>query len=152
MLETPLGNIVLTLNDEEINYDAVKFAPMKKLSPDVNGRYMIQLKCKENCKPQTIRCLIPSFLGKGEVESGESLEAVSFYRDNVKLTIGIDRAFDAEAGFGGRYLRNGLEYEMYETTKDRTITFGVCWIELCHANNDTQTWFGADPSYVKKLL
>ncbi|MFT9846995.1 hypothetical protein [Aneurinibacillus sp. REN35] len=152
MLDTPLGRIRLVVNEKEIEYTAIKLDGIETLCPDVNGRFSIQYEYKKEFKGQTIKCFIPSLDVKGDFESGERLEAISFYQDDIKLTIGAEGEFYDPIyqylgyDYNGDYLSNGIEYETYETTEDRIFSFGVCWIQPYTTENDIQTWFGADPT------
>ncbi|MFB5089578.1 hypothetical protein PGC35_20750 [Psychrobacillus sp. PGGUH221] len=148
MLITPLGAIKLFVNDEEVGFTAIKL-DFELHCRDVNGRYLIQYEYKSEMKNQEIKCCIPSLDVKGEIESGESLEAVSYYRNDIKLTIGVEGEFTDEAkyiDYGGGYLSNGIQYVTNHTTSDRKFYFGVCWIQPLTEENDIQTWFGADPT------
>ncbi|KGR79904.1 hypothetical protein, partial [Ureibacillus sinduriensis] len=74
---------------------------------------------------------------------------ISFYKKDIKLTIGVDCEFTdypKYIDFSGEYLSNGIQYVTFQKTADRKFSFGVCWIQPCTEENDTQTWFGADPS------
>ena len=118
---------------------------------DVNGRYVIQYEYKGDQRYQEITCCIPSLDVKGFIESGERLEAISFYKNDVKLTIGAEGEFSDFPeciDFSGNYLRNGIQYVTHPTTADKKFKFGVCWIQPVTEENDTQTWFGADPTLI----
>lgn len=148
MLLSPLGAIKLFINDEEVGFTALKI-DSETPCRDVSGRYLIQYEYKSEMKNQEIKCCIPSLDVKGVVESGESLEAISFYRNDIKLTIGIEAEFTDDTkyiDYGGDYLSNGIQYVTYPTTPERKFYFGVCWIQPLTEENDNQTWFGADPT------
>lgn len=149
MLLTPLGNIKLYVNNEEVEFTAIKLGKLYFSSSDIKGRFLIQYEYKNEFKNQEIKCCIPSIDVEGEIESGEKLEAISFYKKDIKLTIGVDCEFTdypKYIDFSGDYLSNGIQYETFQTTVDRKFSFGVCWIQPCTEENDIQTWFGADPS------
>ncbi|MEK5215477.1 hypothetical protein [Psychrobacillus sp. FSL H8-0487] len=153
MLLTPLGAIKLFVNDEEVGFTVIKL-DLELHCRDVNGRYLIQYEYKSEMKDQEIKCCIPSIDVKGDVESGERLEAISFYRNDIKLTIGIVGEFVDGTNYidyGGDYLSNGIQYVTYPTTSDRKFYFGVCWIQPLTEENDNQTWFGADPTLMGNL-
>ncbi|MFJ5770101.1 hypothetical protein [Psychrobacillus sp. NPDC093180] len=153
MLSTPLGAIKLFVNDEEVGFTAIKI-DLDLHCRDVNGRYLIPYEYKNEMKSQEIKCCIPSIDVKGEVESGERLEAISFYKNDIKLTIGVEGEFTGNnryIDYGGDYLSNGIQYDTYHTTLDRTFIFGVCWIQPLTEENDVQTWFGADPTLIQNL-
>ncbi|MEI5908918.1 hypothetical protein WAK64_17865 [Bacillus spongiae] len=154
MLETPLSHIKLFVNEKEMDFTPIKLEKLDILCPNVNGRYLIQYEYKAEYINQTIKCCIPKINIEGDVESGERLEAISFYKNNSKLTIGAEGEFvDADPSYrdhyfsyNGDYLPNGIEYQTNKKTKDRIFQFGVSWIHPCTGDNDIQTWFGADPT------
>ncbi|MBU5210261.1 hypothetical protein P9D39_23345 [Heyndrickxia oleronia] len=151
MLLTPLGTIKLFVNNKEVEFTAIKLDNLELLCPNVNGRYLIQFEYKKEFKIQEIKCCIPSIDVKGEIESGERLEAISFYKNDIKLTIGVEGEFTdypKYIDFSGDYLSNGIQYEVFQTTASRKFNFGVCWMQPCTEENDNQTWFGADPNFM----
>lgn len=151
MLVTPLGAIKLFINDEEVDFSAIKLNNIERCCRDVNGRYLIQYEYKSEIKNQKIKCCIPSIDIMGEIESGERLDAISFYKDDIKLTIGVEGEFTdypRDIDYSGDYLSNGIQYVTFQTTAERKFNFVVCWIQPCTEENDVQTWFGADPSYI----
>jgi len=153
MLITPLGAIKLFVNDEEVEFTAIKL-DLESHCRDVNGRYLIQYEYKSEMMNQDIKCCIPSLDIEGEIESGESLEAISFYRNDVKLTIGMEGQFTDDVKCiddGGNYLSNGIQYVTDHTTSDRKFYFRVCWIHPLSEDNDIQTWFGADPTLMSYI-
>lgn len=153
MLLTPLGAIKLFLNDVEVEFITINF-DSELHCPDVNGRYLIQYEYKRDIKRQNIKCCIPSLDVKGETESGECLEAISFYRNDLKLTIGVVGEFTDDTkyfDYGGDYLSNGIQYVTYPNTSDRKFYFGVCWIQPLTEENENQTWYGADPTLMGNL-
>lgn len=152
MLSTPLGNIQLFVNNGEVAFTAIKLGDLHFSNSAIKGRYLIEYEYKSEMKEQIIKCCIPTIDVDGDIESGERLEAISFYKDDVKLTIGVDCEFTdelAEFDFSGEYVSNGIQYETFQTTADRTFRFGVCWIQPCNEENAHQSWFGADPNVNK---
>ncbi|MFP7486450.1 hypothetical protein SFC65_19990 [Priestia filamentosa] len=151
MLLTPLGAIKVLVNDKEVEFTPIKLDNLDVLCPNVNARYSIQYEYKKEFKNQEIKCCIPSLDVKGEIESGERLEAISFYKNDIKLTIGIEGEFTdypQNIDYGGEYLNDGIQYVVFKATADRRFNFGVCWIQPCTEENDIQTWFGADPNFM----
>lgn len=149
MLLTPLGPIKIFINDNEIEYTARKLETIDRRCPDVNGRYLIEYEYLKECGAQIIKCLIPSINIEGDIESGEGLEAIAFYKDNIKLTIGAEGEFHEypqNIDYSGKYLDNGIQYETFQTTGDRIFKYGVSWIHPCSKENEIQAWFGADPT------
>lgn len=148
MLLTPLGAIKLFVNDEEVEFTAIKL-DVELHCLDVIGRYLIQYEYNSEIKNQEIKCCIPSMDVRGYIESGERLEAISFYKNDIKLTIGVEGEFTdfpKYIDYSGGYLSNGIKYVTNHSTADRNFSFGICWIQPLTEENDIQTWFGADPS------
>lgn len=85
---------------------------------------------------------------ESDIESGERLEALSFYVDSGKATIGASGAFGMESeyeyDYSGSYLKDGIELELYPETKEHTFTFAVAWLKNCTEQTDTQTWLAVD--------
>ena len=92
MLTTPLGNIYITMDDEMIPY-SITSVQNPKLFPDVSGAYILALKYLPDGSSHILRCVLDSSFAKGGVESGERLEAISFYCGQRKLTIGCEGWF-----------------------------------------------------------
>ncbi|WP_274309007.1 hypothetical protein [Solibacillus daqui] len=136
MLNTPLGPIMILNGQQKIPYT---FIPLPKTAhcPNVNGRFSITVPIVES--PATIQCIIENELLNSYPETGENLEALSFYKDDVKLTIGITADFTTT---DGQLLKNGLEVKTAFP-----IEFGVCWIQPVTESNDVETFFGADLFY-----
>ena len=140
MLETPLGNVRVYMNDIDTTYTFKPLPIANHRFPDVDGRYQIIIDSDiETC---TIRCIIPTYTKTAHPETGENLEAVSFYQNGSKLTLGIQADFEK---LSGKLLSNGLEIKTNEPVK-----FVVCWINDVTKENDHQTWFGADISFNMK--
>ncbi|MFS0671696.1 hypothetical protein [Ornithinibacillus sp. 179-J 7C1 HS] len=149
MLHTPLGPVKLFVNDEEMEYKAIRYI-VDKYCRDVDGRYLIEYEYKNEYQAQKITCCIPSIDVEGDFDGGERLEAISFYKGFTKLTIGIVASFGLEEeegyDFTGNYIRNGLEYVTNGDTADRIFQFGISWIGPYTEDNEYQTSSGADPS------
>lgn len=136
MLHTPFGQVQVILNGTSVDYE-MKELPNTLLWPDVNERYLIEVTHEEVA---TICCVVANDELAGEVESGENLEAISFYKEDLKLTIGTCADFPTTPG---RYLANGIE-----RTAAQKLLFCIYWIQPCTKDNDMQTWFGADPFHI----
>lgn len=133
MLMTPIGPIIILINDIEISYS---FQPLSNLSPyfpDVSGRFSILVSSKEQA---TVRCVLQNNTIVGQSETGENLEAISFYYDDVKLSIGVTADFMQQEG---QIVTNGIEL-----TTTSPITFVVSWIQPVTEDNDLQTFFSVD--------
>lgn len=136
MLMTPIGPIIILINDIETTYS---FQPLFNLSPyfpDVSGRFSILVSSKEQA---TIRCVLHNNTIVGHPETGENLEVISFYRDDLKLSIGVTADFMQQEG---QIVENGIEL-----TTTSPITFVVSWIQPVTEDNDVQTFFSVDLFY-----
>lgn len=81
-------------------------------------------------------------------ESGQSLELISFYYYNEKLSIGTEGDIK---GIKYNYLKNGIELIISEYTNINQIIFGVAWVNIKDSETeDIYTWFAADPTLYSK--
>lgn len=103
-----------------------------------------------------ISCKIKNHISTSEdyVETGENLELKSFFKNNIKLSIGMvgDTGYDVAGervcnifDYDNGYLKNGVEYCLLSFTKTKEYKFGIAWIENYTDENEVQTWSGADP-------
>ena len=94
MLITPLGDIEIYIDDKKIEYVERNIRISDKLCPDVDGRYSIEVNFIPDRKFHVISCKIKDYISSKEdgIESGERLELKSFYRNNTKLSIGMEGA------------------------------------------------------------
>lgn len=102
---TPLGDIEIYIDEEKVEYTEKKIEIADKLCADVNGRYAIEIAFIPDGKLHMISCKIKGYVEskKDEIESSERLELKSFYKNNTKLSIGME----GESGYyigGASYL------------------------------------------------
>ena len=149
MLTTPFGNICITMDDKPIPY-AIAPVQNSKLFPDVSGAYVLAFEYLSDGVSHELHCVLDAPSVKGGIESGERLEAISFYDDQRKLTIGCEGCFgdpdEYNYDYDGDYLSNGLTISITPATKSKVFLVGVAWLDLCTKENDVQTWFAADPT------
>lgn len=155
MLITPLGEIEIIIDDKPIPYSAKKLEK-DKLCQDLDGRYSIEIHFVPDENEHTITCRIKSYSGseKDGIESGENLELKSFYKNNVKLSLGMEgdsgyisgKRISDSYDYDNGYWDDAVQYLILSTTKTHKYVFGIAWIENCNEDNDIQTWFGADPT------
>ena len=90
MLKTPLGEIIVYIDDTESEYTAVA-VPLDHRCGKLNGRYYICVELKNDGKPHTITCRINGYTPnkKNGSEDGEDLLLMSFFKGNAKLSIGV---------------------------------------------------------------
>ena len=150
-LITPFGEISLTFDGQPIEYNAVELEKLEVLCPDVDGRYKIAFDFLSDNSSHILSCFLDVSEENIEigVESGERLEALAFYKNDIKLTIGaegesgyINLGYDYDID----YLKNGISYRIMPSTKSNTFIFGISWISPCTDENDHYTWYGADPT------
>ena len=146
MLVTPYGKIKLLFDGREVDYSCNPAVSSR--CPEVDGCYRILFEYVPDGNAHELSCLLDMEHEKADPETGENLEAVSFYIGEGKLTLGTEGDFcqDSPYDFSGDLLKKGIEIHILEATQRRMFVFGVCWMESCSEENDTQTWFGADPT------
>lgn len=149
-LSTPIGLIELLLDDEPVSFSHISIEPNEKLFPDVDAAHRLTYDYVSDGKTHILSFKIKDCNLEANPETGELLEAVSFYKDKCKLTLGCIASFgdyeDYHLDYDGSLCSDGMEIYITTTTKSQTFKFGVCWIKECTDNNDVQTWYGADPS------
>lgn len=146
-LVTPLGKLHVTIDGMLVDC-VYQLVEKTSTCSDIDGRYAIIVPFAPNGDCHTIACQIENYsasLNDG-IESGEYLELKSFYKENVKLSIGMIgdsglSTFDYE----NEYLDDGVAYLILPKTKTEKFVFGVAWLNNCTEENEVQTWFGADP-------
>lgn len=147
-LNTPFGKVTATFDGKPISFEYLCIDPDKRLFPDVDGAYRIKIDYVSDGREHTLLFLLSDCESDGEPETGERLEAVSFYPRDGKITLGCYASFgdykDYPFDFDGTLRKNGIEISVLPETKTRTMLFGVSWVEHCTEENDVQTWFGAD--------
>lgn len=147
---TPFGQIEIRIDDVPIPYTAVDWSDPRW--PDLDGWFFITILFEPDGKPHTIACVIRDCAQgvKSCVESGEKLELQSFFRENVKLSIGTEgeRVTDFY-DYDVEYLKNGMAYRILPRTKTSRFVFGVAWMNECNDDNYNQTWLAADPAMIK---
>ncbi len=143
---TPFGDVKLLFDDEEVSFNYRCIDP----NPDVNGVYKISFDYnKTDNKEHTLHLLLNDSPVKGDIESGECFEALLFYIDKSKITLGTYASFgdllEYDLDYDGDYSSNGIKISVLPTTASQRFEFGVCWLNRCTDVNDRQTWYGADP-------
>ncbi len=149
-LSTPYGNIKLQLDGKDVSFNYRCIDNGKQFS-DADATYRILFDYKSDRKNHILRLILENCSVNGEAETGERLEAASFYVDDGKITLGCEASFgdyiDYGYDFDGCLIKNGIEISLMPTTKSQTFKFGICWLQSCTEENEVQTWFGADPFY-----
>jgi len=156
MLSTPLGNIRIMIDGEIVDYTAQPVA-LDKTCKDIHGRYKIVVNFIPDGHKHQIMCLIDEYQKTNDdfVEPGENLELMSFVKNNIKLSIGMegDTGYFSDGtrvndyyDYDNDYHDNGVSYQILETTATNQFVFGIAWLVDQRPENEVQTWYGADPS------
>jgi len=145
MLRTPIGTVDVLINGKSYNYKIRKLRNRDRTFT-VDGRYMIIVGIS-NDQDIVVECKLTDFTGddaKGSIESGARLALTSFYRDNIKLSIGVE---DEISGVQCSYIDYGIEVALSKEACLQLVVFGIAWITMNDAEKeDIYTWFAADPT------
>lgn len=146
---TPFGYIDILIDGVSFDYKYIN-ETLSKEYPNVLGRYFIKIDYIPDGKKHTINCIVDNIeFDESSPESDENIERQAFYRNDYKLSISIkaeisslDNVFD----YSCNYLKNGMSYEILESTKTNSYMFGISWIK--NPNNDieldNETYFASD--------
>ena len=154
-LSTPIGNICIFIDDKKINYE-YEHVELDLTCRDVAGRYRIQISFVPDGQIHRISCRLQDYQAsdQDEIETGENLELKSFYKGNVKLSIGMEGDIGYIDGkrisgydYDNEYEKDGVSYSILSDTKTQKYVFGISWIENYTVENEVQTWYGADPTF-----
>lgn len=147
-MDTPLGEIEITFDGKPSSYIVRSLEADERLFPDIKGRYFLEIDFIPDGLEHSIACFVSDTnFDKVIHESGEEMDCISLYKDDMKLSVGV--AFDAMSGkydFGVQYLPNGLVYKVLPTTKCSKYIFAVSWVDdlINYPERDIQTWLAAD--------
>lgn len=113
MLSTPLGDIEIYIDNEKVEYTVKNIGASERLCPDISGRFGIEILYEPDGKQHTISCRIKKYhaSSRDEIEPGERLELKSFYRENTKLSIGME-------GDAGYYSDGTRDSDVYDYDND----------------------------------
>jgi len=147
MLKTPIGTLDILLNGERSDYIFTKLNTCER-NFSVEGRYKVIVNIPiSRSQDIAIECKLIDFVGdnaKGNIESGEKLALISFYHDNIKLSVGTE---DEIKGVSSSYIDYGLKVIISKTAIIQHIAFGLAWIDMKDREiEDIYTWFAADPT------
>lgn len=158
LFSTPLGDIEIRIDGRLAHFNGCS---IKKdgTCADVAGRYALCVDFKPDGLSHSITCKILGHIvdEKDEIETGEWLELKSFYKDNIKLSIGMEGDVGyignervSEYDYDNDYFDDGVSYEILPETKTEIFVFGISWIEgIDTPERDCQTWYGADVKGLK---
>lgn len=146
-MDIGIGKVHVFINQKEIECK-IKELPCHSKLFDVNRRFKIEYKLPEQLNSYEIECKFkPDKHAKliANVETGENLALISFYLDNIKLSIGTKGDIP---GVKYTYFDYGMKLNV--ESKLSEIVFFVAWTKITDIEKeDIYTWFAADPSYEK---
>lgn len=148
-MHTPFGEIKVLLDGAPMVFQNICIDPDERYFPNVDQTHRIAIDIEPDGKKHTLEFVLTDCEVEGEPETGERLEAVSFYPGNGKITLGCYASFgdykDYDFDFDGILKKDGIEISIFPTTATKQFFFGVSWVTRCTKEKDIQTWFGADP-------
>jgi hypothetical protein len=147
MLQTALGEIIISINGKEINYTAEELSNSEKCF-FVDKRYKIAIDDIEGKNEETsIECKLINANGlilETGKESGEDLELISIYYNNTKLSIGVEGELPH---IEYEYIDTGLRITVPTHASSQQFIFGIAWLTMNDVETeDIYTWFAADPT------
>ncbi len=150
-LSTIFGKLKIFVDEKEKKFTRYYIEKDKKNYPDVDAVYGITVNIEPDGNEHKLEVKIIDCKFKSEICPDERFEAVSFYGNNGKLTLGCEASFGDYEEYGFDYdgvtISNGIEIYTFKTTKTYEFKFGICQIKNVTPENDIQTWLGADPFY-----
>lgn len=149
LVDTPFGTVKALWDGKEIIFESACIAPNERWFPNVDQAHRITIDFEPDGKEHILKFVLTDCGVKGEPETGERLEAISFYPGKGKITLGCYASFgdykDYDFDFDGILNKDGIEISIFPTTTAKQFFFGVSWVNRRTEENDVQTWFGADP-------
>ncbi|OTN87624.1 hypothetical protein A5819_000070 [Enterococcus sp. 7E2_DIV0204] len=144
MLKTPLGNIRLFENNIEKKY-SYKSLKVNSKNYLVDKRISITLKITQNLENvKFILDIDENEVIKSEIESGEDLSLISFFKGNLKLSIGTVGDIPGVNYF---YLDNGISLTLNKKANIKELIFYIAWLNMENPEEESIfTWFAADPT------
>ncbi len=148
-LKTPFGTIKTIFDGNPIHFHCINIPPDARCFPDVDKAYRIFVDIEPDGKEHKLEFLLTGCEAKAESDTGERMEAVSFYSGEGKITLSCYASFvqypDWGFDFDGDLREDGIELYISPKTKTKRFLFASSWMEHCTKENETQTWLGADP-------
>ncbi len=157
MLATPIGRLIVAIDEQPIDYYAEKVRP-DEFCPDINGRYLIEIDLPPDEKEHKISCRMEEYLPNGmeKAESDEKLETKIFYQKQVTLALGMKADTQYITGlkypardYDREFLPDGVQYLTFPFTKTERFSFGAAWLKQSTEETAGQTRIGADPGTMR---
>lgn len=153
MLNTPLGEITISLNGCVIPFQAEKLenSHIGQLGLPVfavDGRYKISVPLVRAARPLSLACQFgfESAFRKSGINNGERLALKTWENGSLMLSLGTE---DEIPGIDVQYLERGVKVCLTEKAEIAEVRFGVAWVYRADdEQKENDTWFAADPTYV----
>lgn len=143
-MDTPLGVIVLKVNHKIINYNTTELKNTT-LQFSVDKRYRLSSKVSLK-RGDLLECsIVPKnrIVFEKCIETGENLSLISFYWQDIKLSIGTQGDLDDRVY---EYSENGIKICFKDSASE--IIFYIAWKEMKNKEKeDIYTWFAADSAF-----
>jgi len=152
MLNTPLGEIAIRLNERKIPFHVEKLENTylgQHGTPVfmVDGRYKVTVNIADEKRPLSLTCQfnLESAFQKSGIDSGERLALKTWENGTLMFSIGIEDEID---GINIEYLERGIGVCIGEKAKVDEIVFGIAWKHIEDYEKEYHyTWYAADPTY-----
>lgn len=147
MLKTELGNIIITINGQILDYKPIRLANKGK-NFTVDGRYQAIVDNISVSELETvIDCIVDdnkALALNGYSESGEGLALISFLYNNIKLSLGVEGDI---AGVYYEYMDDRLRVKVTKSASLNSLTFFIAWLTMHNTEQEEiYTWYAADPT------
>lgn len=144
MLETPLGNIALKIDGENVHYDYQEL-PTKGRNYSVDFCCQIHIRNIKGTREIVCEIVDEKSVGIEPFEdSGERLALISFYAGSEILSIGVEG--DVE-GIWYVYLPRGIRMEISSKCKKEDLRINIAWLAMTDPEvEDIYTTIAADPT------
>jgi len=147
MLHTKLGNILVTVDGNMVDYETIELTNEEK-NFKVDQRYKLSVKVAHMIgKKQIVECIldnIKNYVLECYPETGEGLAMISCYYKNVKLSIGT---LGDIVGVQYEYLKDRIRLHISNDLEVKKVVFYIAWLTMEDMKKeDIYTWFAADPT------
>lgn len=147
-LTLPCGTFWLSFDGCKEKFRYRSLPPDEKEYPDVDATYRIYYPYVADGQGHELKICF-SCNTDGEIESDERTEELSFYVGDGKVTIGCEASFGLnEYPYDGTHKKDGIVLYLSDSTPSQLFVFGLCWLEHCTPETDSQTCEAAQTTYI----
>jgi len=143
MIKTPIGEIILNINEKKKQYVAKELHPsFRKFK--VDKRYQIELEIDKLRKNSTVELYINTdILISEDHDSDEGLFLSIYKYKNFTIGIGVDGDIK---GITYLYKKNGIRLIINKCVIKK-IKFNISWCTTNSENSYLSVWYGVDTNY-----